>query len=750
MGEVISTCQSDDEIEKKPEGAKTGLRMKTMDCDWMREVNEKAHHTDEYETKCMVLRRGQTFNFKATLQRKFNDDFDSVVLELRTGPNPQLLTNTKIRCPLVKDFKKGIWGMKKISEEEKEIEKELVRNAESEPAVAVEKVKVFVYEFSVSIPANSIIGKFRTFIEFHSKLESGETKKMVDAEPDMYIIFNPWCEDDQVYMKDEDERNEYVLADKGIIYRGSTSRISPKYWNFAQFEDHVIECVLKVLDKDKRLKQKPNKWIERRGNPVWVSRAISYLINEHVLIGNWSGDYDGGASPLSWVGSEKIFQQCFESDKPVQYGQCWVFSGVMTTALRSLGIPVRSTTNFASAHDTEATMTIDKYVNKNGKEIELSGDSVWNFHVWNEAWMARPDLPKGYGGWQAVDSTPQEVSLGLFQTGPAPLAAIKKGEVYIGFETGFVFGEVNADRVTWLVEEDPEDGNYIVKKKAAHYKRSVGRNMSTKQVGKDIRRDITDEYKYREGTKEERDAFNKAFSFGAAFDHHKGFLELKKEGEGVTIDIGKIDEVYNGEKLSTKVHLKNDKSEKITCNVTAVLYSTNYTGEKAKFIKRLKYTDVKMEPKGEVTQVFEVEFDEYYKKLTDQQSCRLTVVVEVVENGDMFTDDMEFDIDNKQAVKILIDDDFSLDVLEPKKVTIQLTNPLPVTLEAIKFSVEGSGMIRPEFRKLTQALEPGASIKEEFELKARYRGSSNRRLLVDVDTKYVKDLKTSALIKINK
>ena len=56
-----------------------------------------------------------------------------------------------------------------------------------------------------------------------------------------------------------------------------------------------------------------------------------------MLIGNWSGEYDGGASPLSWVGSEKIFQQCFESDKPVQYGQCWVFSGVMTTALRSLG-----------------------------------------------------------------------------------------------------------------------------------------------------------------------------------------------------------------------------------------------------------------------------------------------------------------------------------------------------------------------------------------------------------------------------
>ena len=48
-----------------------------------------------------------------------------------------------------------------------------------------------------------------------------------------------------------------------------------------------------------------------------------------------------------------------------------------------------------------------------------------------------------------------------------------------------------------------------------------------------------------------------------------------------------------------------------------------------------------------------------------------------------------------------VDDDFSLDILEPKRVSIQLTNPLPVALEDIKFSVEGSGMLRPVYRKLT-------------------------------------------------
>jgi len=43
----------------------------------------------------------------------------------------------------------------------------------------------------------------------------------------------------------------------------------------------------------------------------------------------------------------------------------------------------------------------------------ISNDSIWNFHVWNDVWMARPNLPSGYGGWQAVDSTPQETSEGI-------------------------------------------------------------------------------------------------------------------------------------------------------------------------------------------------------------------------------------------------------------------------------------------------------------------------------------------------
>ena len=69
-----------------------------------------------------------------------------------------------------------------------------------------------------------------------------------------------------------------------------------------------------------------------------------------------------------------------------------------------------------------------------------------NYHVWVECWMERPDLSGHYGGWQAVDATPQEPSphspSGAFTLGPAPIVAIKDGRdirfVYLCAQWHFV------------------------------------------------------------------------------------------------------------------------------------------------------------------------------------------------------------------------------------------------------------------------------------------------------------------------
>lgn len=50
-----------------------------------------------------------------------------------------------------------------------------------------------------------------------------------------------------------------------------------------------------------------------------------------VLLGNWSGNYNNGTSPLDWIGSVSILQKYYKTKQPVLYGQCWVFAGVLTT-----------------------------------------------------------------------------------------------------------------------------------------------------------------------------------------------------------------------------------------------------------------------------------------------------------------------------------------------------------------------------------------------------------------------------------
>ena len=73
------------------------------------------------------------------------------------------------------------------------------------------------------------------------------------------------------------------------------------------------------------------------------------------------------------------------------------------------------------------------------------------------------------------------------------MKAIKQGEVYLPFDTSFVFAEVNGDRVFWEVEENgPMKVIYVDTK-------CIGKMISTKAVGSDKREDITLQYKHPEG-----------------------------------------------------------------------------------------------------------------------------------------------------------------------------------------------------------------------------------------------------------
>ena len=99
--------------------------------------------------------------------------------------------------------------------------------------------------------------------------------------------------------------------------------------------------------------------------------------------------------------------------------------------------------------------------------------------------MARPDLPKGFGGWQVLDATPQEESPqgGGYRTGPAPLKAIKDGNSVV-YDANFVIAEVSACVCAFLVCTVIVHTDVPVKQGVKQCVCECGRNDSTLGIGK--------------------------------------------------------------------------------------------------------------------------------------------------------------------------------------------------------------------------------------------------------------------------
>lgn len=82
---------------------------------------------------------------------------------------------------------------------------------------------------------------------------------------------------------------------------------------------------------------------------------------------------------------------------------------------------------------------------------------------------------------------------GVFTCGPCPVRAIRNGDLYLGYDTKFLFAEVNGDRVFWTVDSE---GNMTPVFKDIDV---VGKFMSTKAVNTISRDDVTSKYKHETG-----------------------------------------------------------------------------------------------------------------------------------------------------------------------------------------------------------------------------------------------------------
>ncbi|PAA65029.1 hypothetical protein BOX15_Mlig008155g1 [Macrostomum lignano] len=499
-----------------------------------------------------------------------------------------------------------------------------------------------------------------------------------DVKFSVSVIFNPFHPNDSVYMENDDEREEYVMEDEGRVYFGSSRNIGSRAWYFGQFDDPVLDCAYLLLAKS-------DLPLEQWGDPVEVARTLSALVNSNddagVLVGNWSGDYSEGVSPTEWKSSVPIITQYYESQEPVCFGQCWVFSGVLTTFARALGIPARSVTNFDSAHDTNGNLIVDHYFDDDLTPVAGgSADSIWNFHVWNDLWMARPDLGDDFNGWQAVDATPQEQSQGVYRTGPSPLRAIKEGLVELPFDTPFVFAEVNACIKHWVRSADGSLNEVFSDPT------KVGQFVSTKAVGSSDRQDITLLYKYPEGSREEQAAFDKASGSsqiqgkGDRRDDNKGKREVK-------LNILTQDVLVIGNDLTVVLEINNEQNREKVLNYGFCVHLKKYNG---KNLKDLAHEKGQVTVAGHSSANVEVQIKaQDYAEAAGQEEVGIEIVAMVVQGNDKQVSQTIVNLVNPE-MEISI----SGEVAQNRTFHFQcvFVNNLPFDLTEGRFSIDGPGL----------------------------------------------------------
>ncbi|XP_050674600.1 hemocyte protein-glutamine gamma-glutamyltransferase-like [Leptidea sinapis] len=666
--------------------------------------NAEPHNTLKFEAvndenpTTTIVRRGQPFNGVVRFTRPYDDNDDIVQLVFTLGDKPSMDTQGSmyLKYDSVPDIHS--WSAKLLDVQENTL------------------------SFVVSTPVTLPVGCWTLRVVTRQK--SSPARQIYDFEQDIYILFNPWNPDDQTYMEDKSLLQEYVENDVGKVWVGPIKTTRGKPWFYGQFDAVVLPACMFMLDR-------ADIPFHQRGDPVKMTRTISRIVNSNddagVLVGRWDGEYEDGTAPSEWTGSVEILAQYLETQQEVPYGQCWVFAGVVTTVCRALGIPSRVVSNLVSAHDANSSLTVDKYYTETMEELEFDpnnpqgADSIWNYHVWNDVWMARPDLPPGYGGWQAIDATPQETSSGMYQCGPAPLEAIKQGVIGVGHDVEFMLASVNADLMRWRQDPDAETGYSMVDTNNYH----IGRMILTKKpfvfdpLGDEDRQDIIGEYKHREGSASERMALMNGVRYSERAKRY--YAVASSLTNDLTFKLRDIDTVSIGNEFRVTVDIDNTSSE--GRNIKAALTATSvfYNGVRADIVKKVEGKIFVGPNQHEEISVL-VQAEEYLPKLVEYCNMKISAMAIVDETKQSWADDDDFQI---LKPNILIKFNEDLIIGQPSTIVLSLVNPLERTLTGCEFRVTSSGIAGRTLRLAAADVAPRETLITELPVQPNKLGKIN-------------------------
>eukprot|EP00061_Rhincodon_typus_P005254 g24534.t1 len=83
--------------------------------------------------------------------------------------------------------------------------------------------------------------------------------------------------DDTVFLDVENQRQEYVLNDQGLLFQGAKDQISAMAWNFGQFEIGIVDICLKILDNSLNFLKNQEEDYSHRHDPVYIGRIVAAM-----------------------------------------------------------------------------------------------------------------------------------------------------------------------------------------------------------------------------------------------------------------------------------------------------------------------------------------------------------------------------------------------------------------------------------------------------------------------------------------
>ncbi|TKC48463.1 hypothetical protein EI555_008586, partial [Monodon monoceros] len=362
-----------------------------------------------------------------------------------------------------------------------------------------------------------------------------------------------------------------------------------------------------------------------------------------------------------------------------------------------------------------------------------------NFHVWNEAWFARTDLSPSYSGWQVLDATPQERSQGVFQCGPASVVALREGNVDWDYDMPFIFAEVNADRTTWIY--NAWTGGL---KKNSSNTHTIGKNISTKAVGSNARMDVTENYKYPEGSSQERQVFEKALGkLQPSMSLHATSTRIFREEREPSISGNfKITDILTvGKEVNMALMLKNLTGDSKTVMVNMTAWTIVYNGTLVHEVWK-ESVSLSLGPNEEIQHPVKIAYALYEKYLKADNMIRATAVCEISDETEVVVE-RDIILDNPTLTLEVLD---QAHVQKPVTVQILFSNPLDELVKDCKLIAEGSGLMLGTLKIDMPNLRPREQSKVDFEILPTRSGT--KQLLVNFSCNKFSAIKGMLPIKV--